>query len=335
VTGFVGEVRMFASSFIPVGWVPCDGRELSIAQYGLAFSIVGRTYGGDGVSTFAVPDLRGRTPLGAGAGYRLTSRALGEKGGTESVTLTHAQMPTHAHGVLASGAQATEASPEGRTWAVAPDTAPYAPPRGSATLAPAALGTAGDGRPHANRSPVVGLLFGLCVEGSHPLDGWDDDTAVGEVRLWAGQDPPETWVACDGALLPIRQHDAMFTVVGTQFGGDGVTTFAVPDLRGRVPVHVGSTSFPGSVGGAEQVTLLPTQLPQHTHPAYGTPTAATTSSPAGATWAVAGRPQYAASAQVAAAHTGSAGDTQPHPNMPPYIALSFIIATQGVYPDRT
>ncbi|UZN03018.1 phage tail protein [Cellulomonas sp. S1-8] len=333
MTGFVGEVRMFGAAYVPEGWVPCDGRLLSIAEYDVAYTIVGTTYGGDGVQTFAVPDLRGRTPLGAGAGPGREPRVLGQVGGQETVTLTSQQLPAHQHGLLASGAQATATAPDGGVAAVAADAAPYAAPQGSAALAPQALGSAGDGNAHENRSPVVAFTFGFCVWGIYPTGG-DDDTTMGEVRLWAGTQLPPYWRVCDGALLPIATHQALFSILGTQYGGNGQTTFALPDLRGRAPVHAGYSRPVGETGGAENVTLLPSQLPPHTHQALATSSAATTPSPVGATWAAADRAQYAPSPQVAAAPTGTAGGSQPHPNMPPYTVLSFVIATQGVYPSR-
>ncbi|GIG40672.1 phage tail protein [Cellulomonas phragmiteti] len=333
MTGFIGEVRMFGATFVPRGWVPCDGRLLSISEHQAAFTVIGTTYGGDGQSTFAVPDLRGRTPLGAGTGPGRTPRTLGEVGGSETVTLTTQQMPGHQHPVLASGAQATATSPDGATWGVAPDSAPYAAPPGAVTMAPQALGAAGGNLPHENRSPVLGVVFGLCVEGYYPT-GDDDDTTMGEIRLWAGPTPPGRWLVCDGSQLSISTNQALFSILGTQFGGNGVQTFALPDLRGRVPVHAGASATSGATGGAEQVTVLTSQLPQHTHTAQATTAAATSGSPAGTTWAVAERPRYAPSPQVAATPSGVSGATQPHPNMPPYTVLSFVIATQGVYPSR-
>lgn len=333
MSGFVGEVRMFPATFVPGDWVPCDGRLLSIAEHDTLFSLIGTTYGGDGVSTFAVPDLRGRTPLGAGAGGGLTPRVLGERGGSETHTLTTVQMPAHQHTLMASGALATATSPAGGVSAVAADTTPYASPQGTATLAPAALGAVGGGQPHENRSPVLAVHFGICTAGVMP-PGWDDDTTIGEIRLWAGTTPPAGFVPCDGRELSIIQNEALFSIVGTTYGGNGIQTFRLPDLRGRVPVHASPSKRQGYVGGVENVTLTTNQIPAHAHAALGTSAAGTTASPAGATWAATDRAHYGPSAQVAAASTGAAGGSQPHPNMPPYTALSYVIAVQGVYPSR-
>lgn len=334
MSGYVGEVRMFAGSYVPAGWVSCDGQELSIATYSTLYSVIGTTYGGNGSSTFAVPDLRARTPLGSGDGPNLTPRTMGERGGQEAVTLTPSQMPPHRHDLRASGAEAALTGPEGHTWGVSPDGAPYAPPTGSATLASTALGPAGHGEAHENRSPVMGLGFGVCHDGEYP--GTDDgDTTIGEIRLWAGPTPPDNWLVCDGTVLDIYGYEALFSLLGTTYGGDGMRNFRLPDLRGRVPVHVGAGRVAGQTGGAEQVTLTAAQIPPHSHGAYGTSAAATTASPVGATWAVADRPHYASTVQVAAAPTDVTGGGQAHPNMPPYLALSFIITPYGAFPSRS
>ena len=328
MSGIVGEVRMFAADFVPPGWLPCTGGPYSIATFGPLFSVIGTTFGGDGVTTFAVPDLRGSTPLGAGSGPDLTTRSLGERGGSETVALTVNEIPPHQHSVLASAAEATETAPGGNTWAVTADAAPYAAPPGSATLAHSALGPAGSSAPHENRSPVLALSFGVCAE-----DEPDGAPTLGEIRLWAGTAPPSGWFECAGGLLSIAANQALFSLLGTTYGGNGMTTFQLPDLRGRVPVHAGGTTYLGQAGGAERVTLTTSQIPGHTHTAYGSSAAATESSPAGAMWATAGRPQYGPAAQVAAAPTHPTGGGQSHPNMPPYVAMSFIIAGVGIYPS--
>lgn len=332
MTGYVGEVRMFGGSYVPQGWVACEGDVLPVASYLDLFSVIGFTYGGNGTSLFGVPDLRGRTPLGVGDGPGLTPRSSGEVGGQERVSLTSAQMPYHRHDLRASGAEATTTDPAGNTWGVSPDGAPYAPAAGSASFAPAAVRTAGTGAAHENRSPVLGVAFGICHYADPGTD--DGDTTIGEIRLWAGPTPPDNWRLCDGATLDIADNVALFSILGTTYGGDGIRDFRLPDLRGRVPVHVGGSRVAGQTGGVEQVALTTAQMPAHTHDITATSAAASSSSPVGATWAVADRPTYSSAAQVAAAPTGITGGGQAHPNMPPYLALSFIIAVAGVFPSR-
>lgn len=334
MTGLIGEVRMFAGSYVPAGWLACHGQTLAVAQFSTLFSVLGTTWGGDGATTFRLPDLRGRTPLGTGTGVGLTPRTLGETGGTETVTLTTAEMPAHAHVVRGSAAQATDGAPAGRVPAVTPDATPYRT-GGTTWLAPQALDGVGQGQPHENRSPVLGLHLAVCVEGEYPADGADDgDTTIGEIRLMAGTRVPAGWLACDGAQHSISGNQALYTLLGVTYGGDGVQTFGVPDLRGRVPLHPAPGRPAGSVGGAERVALQASQLPPHAHTARATASPASTGSPGGALHAAAANARYAASPQVAGASTDTAGSSAPHTNMPPYAGMTFVIAAYGEYPSR-
>ncbi|MBO9570124.1 MAG: phage tail protein [Cellulomonas iranensis] len=334
MTGFVGEVRLFAGSYVPAGWLPCDGQTLSVSQYSTLYSVLGVTWGGNGSTTFRLPDLRGRTPLGAGTGVGLTPRTLGETGGAEAVALTTAEMPAHTHVVRGSGAQATDGEPAGRVPAVAPDATPYRS-GGTTWLAPQALDVTGQGQPHENRSPVLGLRFGICYEGDYPTGSGDDgDTTLGEIRLMAGTRLPDGWLVCDGSLQQISGYDALYTILGTTYGGNGVQTFGVPDLRGRVPLHPAPGRPTGALGGVEQVTLGVAQLPVHEHTARASGSPATAGSPGGAVRAASAAARYAATPQVAGAPTESTGGSVPHANMPPYAAMTFMIAARGVYPSR-
>lgn len=110
---FIGEIRMFGFGRTPIGWQACDGSLLKISDYETLYVLVGTTYGGDGQTTFGVPDLRGRVPVHQGQGPNLTNRPLGQGGGTETVTLTEAQLPSHSHGLLATTAAATSNVPTG------------------------------------------------------------------------------------------------------------------------------------------------------------------------------------------------------------------------------
>jgi microcystin-dependent protein len=160
---------------------------------------------------------------------------------------------------------------------------------------------------------------------------------VGEVRLVGWPRIPVGWQACDGSLLSIAEYQTLFTLIGTTYGGDGVTSFGVPDLRGRIPMHTSSTSPLGQSVGTEEVTLLATQLPAHTHAAVANATAGPVDTPANNFPAA----SAAASAYTTAAPTvnfatnaiGSAGSSLPHDNMMPTLTGSFIIATAGIYPS--
>lgn len=166
---------------------------------------------------------------------------------------------------------------------------------------------------------------------------------VGEIRIFAGNFAPAGWMVCNGALVPISEYDTLFNLIGTTYGGDGQSTFALPDLRGRVPVHQGAgplgiSRVVGEMFGAEQVTLTQQHLPQHSHAQYAADTAA---SPSFTALATPGRPAftklYGETPQVAMAPhaVGPAGGSQPHDNMAPFVALNFIIAIYGIYPSQS
>src|SRR5262245_25519060 len=166
---------------------------------------------------------------------------------------------------------------------------------------------------------------------------------LGEVRLFAGNFAPTGWALCNGQILSIAQNTALFSLLGTTYGGNGVVTFALPDLRGRVPIHVGqgpglSPYDAGEVGGAEAITLLTSEMPSHTHTLNGSSSngvsdAAASNVPARAPSAI---PQSAPATDTSLASdaVGSSGGGQPHNSMQPYITLNFIIATTGIFPQR-
>jgi len=166
---FVAEIRIFPFNFAPRGWAFCDGQLMPISQNTALFSLLGTTYGGDGKSTFALPNLRGRSPLQHGQGPGLSMRWLGESGGTAEVTLTTTQVPSHGHGLLAS-TSATSSNPASGSLAnVANGAAAYRMP-GTATKLMAAdnVATAGGDLPHNNRSPYLALNFCIAMQGVYP-----------------------------------------------------------------------------------------------------------------------------------------------------------------------
>jgi microcystin-dependent protein len=169
---YLGEIRMFAGNFAPTGWALCNGQLLPIAQNQALFSLLGTTYGGNGQTTFALPDLRGRVPMHWGAGPGLTPRTIGEVGGTESVTLLSNQMPVHTHAAAASTQAGNSIEPNGTVWAAVVDansqpvsaygTVP------NTTLSPQAIGLAGGSQPHENLQPYECVTFIIALQGVYP-----------------------------------------------------------------------------------------------------------------------------------------------------------------------
>lgn len=166
---FVAEIRIFPFNFAPRGWAFCDGQLMPISQNTALFSLVGTTYGGDGKSTFALPNLQGRSPLQHGQGPGLSPRWLGESGGAAEVTLGPEQIPSHAHG-LQAGTSATSGSPAGGSLANVEGGAPVYRIPGAATKLMAAdtVAASGGGLPHNNRPPYLALNFCIAMQGVYP-----------------------------------------------------------------------------------------------------------------------------------------------------------------------
>lgn len=256
---FIAEIDMFAGKFAPRGTAFPQGQLLPIAQNIALFSLIGPTYGGDGRTTFALPDLQGRAVMGVGTGPGLTPRYWGRTTGVEQVTLSEAQVPSHTHEWSWDDASGTTYT--GNTDAT------------------------GGSQAHTNMQPSIALNYMIALQGIAPSsikagDLWEDldkvddekgiDPFLGEIRLFAGNFAPRGWALCEGQLLAVSQYDALFSILGTTYGGDGETTFALPDLRGRVPVHPGTGPglSPWQLGqkrGAETTTLTVAQLPTHSH----------------------------------------------------------------------
>jgi microcystin-dependent protein len=171
-----------------------------------------------------------------------------------------------------------------------------------------------------------------------------DTPYIGDIYVFAGTFAPRGWAFCEGQILSIAQNQALFSLLGTTYGGNGQTTFALPDLRGRVPMHFGqgpglSPRTLGEKSGSETVTLLTTELPPHIHSVTASSDNGVRTGPANGVWASStrGDAQYSATADTTMnpGALGPAGSSAPHNNMQPYLAIRFIIALVGVYPSRT
>ncbi|MCA9167759.1 MAG: tail fiber protein [Planctomycetales bacterium] len=274
---YLGSVELFAGNFAPRGYALAQGQLLTINSNQSLYSILGTTYGGDGRTTFALPDLRGRVPIGAGQGPGLSNYRLGEKSGAESVTLTVANLPAHTHDVANVGPTTSTGSFE----------------------------------PFNNRQPTLALTPVIVTQGLFPSHSLSSEELLGSVEWFAGNFAPRGTLLANGQLLPIAQHTALFSILGTTYGGDGRTTFGLPDLRGRMAVGAGSGPglAPvrlGEMGGRESTTLTTTLLPSHNH---GIPGTGTSTSNTG---------------------VGTSFDMRQ-----PYLGLNYDISLFGVYPSRS
>lgn len=239
---YLGQVRLFSNSANPSGVSNADGADISIAQNTALFSLLGTLYGGNGQTTFGLPDLQGRTPIGRGQGPGMSQRVLGEQPGNEDVTLTEAQMPAHTHTIpleAEGGVGGTITNPTGGDQSV------------------------------DNMQPSLVINFLIRLQGvvPNPDSGFDSAAAyLGEIIMWGGSVVPGGWARCEGQLLPIAQAPDLFDLFGTSFGGDGDSTFGLPDLRGRgLNGFADAARSLGAMQGTETMTLGIDNLPSHVH----------------------------------------------------------------------
>lgn len=162
---------------------------------------------------------------------------------------------------------------------------------------------------------------------------------VGEIRMFAGNFAPAGWMFCEGQLLPISENETLFNLIGTTYGGDGQSTFALPDLRGRLPLHQGNGLTLAQTGGAEEITLTVNQIPAHSHPLLASTGPASANSPV--TNLTAESPsinlyiQDVPNANASPLAVGSVGGSQPHTNFQPYLCINFVISLFGIFPSPT
>ncbi|MEZ5465271.1 MAG: tail fiber protein [Lysobacteraceae bacterium] len=161
---------------------------------------------------------------------------------------------------------------------------------------------------------------------------------VGEIRIFAGNFAPVGWQFCNGQLLPISENETLFNLIGTTYGGDGQSTFALPDLRGRLPVHQGNGLILAETGGAEEITLTVSQIPAHRHDWLASENGATASTHSGNVLAEASKRFYVApssTSAMSAMAVSSTGGSQPHTNFQPYLCVNYIISLFGIFPSPT
>lgn len=162
---------------------------------------------------------------------------------------------------------------------------------------------------------------------------------VGEIRMFAGNFAPAGWMFCEGQLLPISENEVLFQLIGTTYGGDGQSTFALPDLRGRLPLHQGNGFILAENGGAEEITLTVQQIPSHSHPLLASATTGNQTSPAGTlpanSFNITPYINDAPNSNMSAQAITAIGGSQPHTNFQPYLCINFIISLFGIFPSPT
>lgn len=337
---YVGEIRIFAGNFAPAGWEFCSGQLLPISENETLFQLIGTTYGGDGQETFALPDLRSRVPIHQGQGGGLSNRILAETGGTEEITLTVQQLPVHSHTPLANSNAGNEPSPINNVWAAQSIVNQYTSVTPVVPLGVPSMSAAGGSQPHENIQPYLCLNFIISLFGIFPSQSGGNGGAepfLSELRTFSFNFAPGGWAMCNGQLLPINQNQALFSLLGTTYGGNGQTNFALPDLRARVPIHVGSGHTLGERAGQENHTLTLSEMPQHTHLPNASSAEGNLLEPGDAFWGSNSRRPYSslgANTAMNPAGCTNVGGSQPHSNMQPFLTLTVCIALQGIFPSQ-
>lgn len=162
---------------------------------------------------------------------------------------------------------------------------------------------------------------------------------VGEIRMFAGNFAPVGWAFCSGQLIPISENETLFNLIGTTYGGDGQSTFALPDLQGRIPIHIGNGHVIGELSGVETVTLTANQIPSHNHPVIASSSVGDQATPLNnvlaQTQSVSMYSPFTPSGTMAAGMVANDGGSQPHDNMMPFLCVNFIISLFGIFPSQT
>ena len=232
----LGFVYDFAGNFAPGTSAIAQGQMLPISSNQAVFSLLGTTYGGNGTTNFALPNLVGTAIVGTGTGPGLSSQSLGQPTGSATVILTTGQLPAHEHTLSGGGV----------------------------------TGMTGGNQPFNNDQPSLALNYLIATIGIFPSQGsgsgFDPSVpTLGQITEFAGNFAPSGWAFANGQLLPIAQNQALFSILGTQYGGNGTTTFALPDLRGRTLIGDGGNYFAGETLGTDATTLTVANLPAHDH----------------------------------------------------------------------
>ncbi|MGO4497994.1 phage tail protein [Paenibacillus sp. 2RAB27] len=328
---YIGEIRMFGGNFAPYGWMFCSGQLLPISQNEILYSLIGTKYGGNGVSTFALPNLQSRVPMHSGNGI-----TFAEQGGVEEVTLTVNQIPAHSHAFGVSSKFGSTNTPEGTV--LARSTLNQFTDSVGATASTAILGSAGGSQPHTNMQPYLAVNYIICTEGMFPSSGggMSDEPYIGEIRWVAFNFAPGGWQLCNGQTLALAQNQALFALVGTTYGGNGTTTFALTNLQSRIPLHMGAGHTIGESGGEQMHTLDSSEMPSHMHLLNASVNAADSKTLENHTFGMTTTSSYGyVSDRVSnSAMVTSIGGGQPHENRQPFLCLNAIIAQQGIFPSR-
>lgn len=346
----LGEIRMFAYPRLPDGWLACDGQLVPVAGHEDLFGHMGTAFGGDGTTTFAMPDLRGRVPVDAGEDIPFAS-----SGGVEEVVLSADHLAAHTHVLKGTRDPARHTSVEGSFPAVIEaggDVGAYGLLEEELlrSIDPSTITEVGGGKPHTNMAPFSCLSFAVCSVGEWRTHDYPlpppippiDEVYVGEVRMWAlAGFVPNGWLPCDGRELEISRQPGLYGFLGRRFGGTS-TTFRLPKITGAVPIGAGqgpglTPRAVGDQGGEERVVLTEEQMPAHRHGLNVSGDSATETDPIGHAFATGTGVRWYGRREGYARNLPEgvlepAGGGKGHENLQPYLPVPFHISTVGHAP---
>lgn len=360
--GFIGEVKCFAGITAPNNWAFCDGSVFQVGQQQALFDIIGNAFGGDPTATpptFALPDLRGRTVIGAGQGPGLSNRVFGTAYGSEEETLTENQMPAHKHDFSFGNAFNKNANGSSPSYFGIFDgtTLTYSDKPATGKTAGQGLEPKGGGQAHNNMPPFTVVNWMICLSGDVPSATTafhsDQQPLLGEMVCFAGTFAPKGWQFCHGQVLnKDTSNTELSSLLENIYGGDltaTTPTFALPDMRGRRAIGINLKRYAkikyrlGITGGFEEANLDVYSMPKHNHWRSKSANNAypNQSSPFGNSLGkLTGDPNayYDTTASSSTSLIGhevlTAGGDQPHNNVSPCMALHWIICIEGEMPRR-
>ncbi len=344
---YMGEVKLVAYDFVPRDYMRCDGRLLKIDGHTALFALLGTRYGGDGRTTFGLPNLQVRVPISS-----KSKTLVGTTGGRYEVTLDAANIPPHSHGINVASESAEETTPDDTIFAAAAPRAQsvYAPPGAGAhgKLRQESIGNSGRSEPHSNMQPTIALNYVISAYGFFPPKGGPqggaddgDEDYIGDIRAFPYAVVPREWAPCDGKILQIQSNQSLYSLIGTTFGGDGKTTFALPDMRGFLACGAGTldthTHKHGQRFGSETVAIDPDQMPPHSHDLVTVDAAASEAAGAGNLLS-SQAPIYTQAKYKDLMHQDVIEENlggADHSNIMPYTTANYCIKVDGLFPSHS
>ncbi|MDK2867457.1 MAG: hypothetical protein PWP51_2346 [Clostridiales bacterium] len=349
----VGEIKIFAGNFAPKNWAYCDGQMLSKEKYKALYDLIGTTYGSDGDSTFALPDLRGRVPVHKGTGTGLSTYQLGQKRGEASVQLKEYQLPKHTHVFYVSTQPATDTNPHNLLIANSKINL-YKDAKSSekrVAMASETISETGGGKPHTNLQPFTSIAYIICINEETPTEGdagSDEvlmDQFIGEVRAFSYYNVPKGWLRCNGKSFGINKYSSLYGVIDDQFGGKSHVEFNVPNITERIVIHRNNDFRVGFMGGTEKVSINNSEMPKHTHSLRAIDEVADENL-CDSEYMIARanfpdsrnlkvyRNQKENLVAMSSAAISATGESSAHDNVMPSLSLQYCIAYKGTYPPR-